>query len=182
MALIGSRRLAREILNIVYGYTVENSEDWKYLDEGSMRDVFRHMPTGVVYKVDSTMADSGYGNYREWRNAKALRRFVWENVYIPKVSLFRLRDGIGESTVLAMEYIDGVTGTSVSTADYRRARMELYKKARFADMHGENFMFVDGVIVPVDMGSPRLRTVTSVDREGATADTRVLTAGDGRWA
>lgn len=173
MPTIGSRRHASMALDIHNG-TYRDSE-WSSIGGGSMRSVYLHQPTGVVYKVE-TWADADYGNVAEWRNAKALRRLAWERVYIPMVSLYNLDGG----PVLAMEYVEGKMGSRVARDFGKDARVEIFHKARFVDMHGDNFMFrADGTLVPVDMGSNRLRSVLSTNDEGDEVDRRVLSCGDG---
>lgn len=173
MPTIGSRRHASMALDI-HGGTYNDSE-WKAIGGGSMRSVFHHQPTGVVYKVE-TWVDADYGNVAEWRHAKTLRRLAWERVYIPMVSLYNLNGG----PVLAMEYVEGKMGSQVARSFGKEARAEIFHKARFVDMHGDNFMFrEDGTLVPVDMGSTRLRSVNSINHYGDEVDRRVLSCGDG---
>ena len=173
MPTIGSRRHASMALDIDNG-TYRDSE-WKAVASGSMRSVFLHKPTGVVYKVER-WAQEDYDNASEWKHAKALRRLAWERVYIPKVSLFRLPGG----PVLAMEYIEGTMGSQVARDYGKEARIELFHKARFVDMHGDNFMFrADGTLVPVDMGSNRLRSIDGHGPDYDEVDRRLLSCGDG---
>lgn len=171
--LIGKKAHAEDALRLHNGEALRNTpmSHWDRFSSGSMRNVFHHIPSGVVYKVDSWM-DEGYDNNSELRNAQRLRRRTFEYVYIPKTSAFRITGAI----VLAMEYIAGPMGREVGRDEYPEARRELFEKCRFADMHGDNFKFIlDGPIpkiAPIDMGS-------NLVPEDEAPDDRVLSCGDG---
>lgn len=171
--LIGQRDHAEEALRMHNGESLRTTPigHWGRFSSGSMRNVFHHIPTGVVYKVDSWM-DEGYDNLSELRNARKLRRRTYKYVYIPKTSAFRITGAV----VIAMEYIEGPMGRDVNRDDYLEARQELFERCRFADMHGDNFKFIlDGAmpkIAPIDMGSE----LVGLDCD---PDDRVLSCGDG---
>lgn len=166
MSRVGTRANAELALTMAGGGT-EGYPDWHMLDGGSMRVVLLHKPSGVVYKVDDYMWDASYGNASEYRRAKVLSRMPWEHVRIPAVSLYTF----GGNKVLAMEYVEGYSGRdfkygTAAAPDNRNGRIEFYYKGRLRDMHGMNFLIEkdSGKFVPIDMGSPRSRSVMDADR------------------
>lgn len=168
MPNVGNRKHAQFIAE--NGYDMTDNDEWRYLSGGSMRFVFLHKPTGVVYKMESdSWGERGYGNAHEVNIARQLRKERWHHVRIPKVSLYN----INGTKVIAMEYIEGSLGKDIARGDMMEAREEMYSKGRLADMHGENFKFEEttGKLVPIDMASPRVKH--------GKQDMRVLKCGDG---
>lgn len=174
--LVGQRKIAMDAARMRHGMATVHSKrtDWEMFGSGSMRDVWLHTPSQVVYKVNS-WSDEDYGNEREHANARRLRNRKFQHVYIPKTSLF-MCDG---TPVLAMEYIVGPSGRDVNRDDYSEARQELFEKCRFLDMHGDNFVFIltgdMPKIAPIDMGS----LMIPKNHHYEAPDRRVLSCGNG---
>lgn len=170
MPLIGSRKVAKEIYDFIKSDKRLPPDKWRSIGSGSFRSVYLHVPTQVVYKVDDYMYDQGYTNKRELHNARVLRKmsqdgFIGKKCRIPKVSGYKFGDDI----VLAMEHIKGEPGPNFVSSSKRAAegRRTLHQVGRFEDMHEYNYLVEKGaVVVPVDMGSPRVSL--------NFADTRVL--------
>ena len=159
-ALIGNRAHAAEAVEnynaLLDGFDSATGE-WSCIGSGCFREAWLHMASDVVYKIEIDDSEPDYGNRAEWRNARALRRMLWENVYIPLTSLYVLPSG---AEVIAMEHIDGTLGKSQgSNSYYSKGYLELSRKAGFSDMHGANFKINSkGKIVPIDMASERWPT------------------------
>ena len=156
MAIIGNRRHAA----FAYGMAREHfdpTEGWEKTS-GGCRKVYIHKPSGVVYKVDHSKTNPehyrwGYDNAAELAVGQRLGRKTRANDYwwgayvrIPKVSGFTINGEI----VIAMQYIAEASGEGIS----REAANELLSLG-MGDMHSGNFIVdVDGVIWPIDLGSP----------------------------
>lgn len=164
--LIGTRAHAEQAVSLRGEASLP--DEWQSLGGGSMRYVYLHKPTGVVYKIES-WGMRGYGNSSEVLQARRLRQEKWDHVRIPKVSSFK----VGRQSVVAMEYVDGVMGSESDPSFNKPAREEMYHKGRLEDMHGHNFLFENstGKLVPVDIASPRVKH--------GRQDSRVLTCGNG---
>lgn len=152
-------------------------DGWLRLGNGSYRVVYLHIDTNVVYKVEVRLADGeGYDSATEVRHAQRLRRGsdngrIASHLRIPVTSGFR----IGEYMVVAMEAVrgamlDGYSGKHV------KGRVQLLELGKFEDMHCYNYIVErGGVVVPIDMASPRVRDAVM------NADSRVLSGtGAGR--
>lgn len=163
-ALIGTASHARQILTHWRTDRWANQEldenVWRNVGNGGTRHAFLHVPTGVVYKVDSSeYGYHGYMNADEIRNARRLlRRFrangykVSKHVQIPLTSAFRVKSPSGNHEyVIAMQYIEGTMGNEAKVS--KAAREELFSLG-FGDMHGYNYIVTEcGTVWPVDMGS-----------------------------
>lgn len=178
MPRIGSRSLARIILSVVQEHLIM-SDEWRQIGTGCFRYAFLHIPTNVVYKVGSNEwgESDGYGNEMEVKNAQRLWDLSSGDGYltgylrIPLTSGFRFETG----TVCAMEYI---TPSENPEEDSTQGRIDLFNIGRFRDMHFENFVVEPGgVVVPIDMASPRTRT-SKVNKKnyhsGSLPDGRVV--------
>lgn len=177
-ARIGNRKNAETALAF-FEHTATPDKDWQRLSGGSYRACYLHKPTGVVYKVEDEYAGDTMGNRRELNNARLLRRMEWQGVRIPMTSGFNVKGESGDNLVLAMEYIEGKMGKDVKRSSYPAARRELYDRAGFSDMHGENFIFEKGSrkLVPIDLGSMLL--ALGHGKAWHSRDDRVLRCGDG---
>ncbi len=152
MARIGSRAHAAQALG--FGYD-PNLPNWSRLSGGGCRRVFRHDPTNVVYKLDDEWTDDLHSNAMELHNARTLWRrsdngWISHFIRVPRTSGFNIYGQL----VLAMEFVPGELGRKVKHAIPEQALKEL-AALQFGDMHAENFIWHDGVIWPIDMGSPR---------------------------
>lgn len=175
MARIGTRALAREILEWSFDTTRRMPSGWEKAGSGSFRSVYLHKPTNVVYKVqDYTMR--GYANKSELRTIKRLRSgtndgWLTPHLRIPNATGYTF----GDDVVLAMEYVEGRSmPVWDGTDNAEEGRTALLFIGRFADMHGHNFKIQDdGTVIPIDLASPR-----QAKNRLARADWRVLAGSD----
>lgn len=173
-SLVGNRKHARLVLD---DRSPELNDDrvWEVMVEGSIRNVWLHVPTQVIYKTE-IYKDEGWDNRTELRNVRALARMNLQHVRVPKTTGYHFDDNL----VIAMEYVDGPSGTEVEPSDAYAARQELFARGCFADMHGHNFKVLNEIIVPIDLASPRV-VPGSPFRRSHFVDDRVLTAGNGHY-
>lgn len=131
-----------------------DTDEWKYLGCGAFRYVYLHIPTQVVYKVarwNPEISDT------EVATAKRLRKMVWQAVYIPDADKHVVPEGDGAHHVVAMEYIAAPLAFEHFGGDWEAglaypARKEFMRKAEVWDMHMKNWLILDGVMIPIDMG------------------------------
>lgn len=171
MTRIGSRKTAKLLVESL-NETSRAPEGFNLIGSGSFRSVYLHVEENVVYKVDDGYDDGDYDNVREYRNAKTLRRMADENGVIGKHIRIPAVTGydINGSFVIAMEYVGGTMGATARVPN--AARKELYKIGKFHDMHGYNYKYDNGYIIPIDMGSLRAKCHTNPN-----VDRRILTGG-----
>lgn len=93
--MVGNWTDAAQALEDFNRHIFDNVLSW----EGTTRCVF--LINGVVYKVQ--WRDADHDNLAEYRHGLSYRPLVPANVHIPDMTIY----WIGETPVLAMEYIDG---------------------------------------------------------------------------
>jgi hypothetical protein len=167
MPLIGSRKHAREIHEWWSENRFNNDlpDGWEKLGSGGSRVAYLHKATNVVYKIQGNTWDDDYSGRKEVQNAQRLFKmsngdgFVTANLRIPRTSGFRF----GEYLIVAMEAAFGVCKYEQGPVAVE-GRADLFRIGRFEDMHGSNYVVEpSGTIVPIDMASPRKRSLLGAD-------------------
>jgi hypothetical protein len=134
----------------------EAPEGWRRLGAGCYRQVYLHVETSVVYKVEHNYRDGWQSNKGEAQNIRKLMfTRLPKGCRLPRYQLFRL-DG---KAVIAMEYFEKLLREfsmyGDSGRDYWTAKTEMLNAVNLSDMHASN-VAVDEInkqIVPIDLGA-----------------------------
>lgn len=124
-----------------------SSEVFRFLGQGAFRTAYLHPETKVVYKVSGK--GETFMQEEEVAAAERLRTFIWQAVYVPKVSLHKVTPA---DFVVAMEFFDVPLAVESDGGYHSACYKEWSAKGGSGDMHRKNWLHNNGIMIPIDMG------------------------------
>lgn len=142
---IGTIEHATAVVEHHAALSERHSDEFRYLGSGCYRSAYLHIATNVVYKV----GDEHYMQEQEVEAAQGLRKFIWQAVYVPKTELFKVTRF---DWVVAMEFIEAPLAVESGGSYESACHEEWRRKGGSNDMHRKNWLHLNGIMIPIDMG------------------------------